>query len=488
MFKKKNLCNDSFFNDINGHCLDKYQKKVVTNNSDYLLVVAGAGSGKTLTIIAKVKYLIEVMGYKENEILCLSFTNETVNNLKEKMEYKVDILTFHKLSLNILKENKIKYYIASGDILSYVVNEFFMGLSNDNLYELFLTYFDNKKTYNEIINSNDYIQLKNNILSFIKIIKGNNISMKDLFLICKKTLSEKNKIFLIFAFSILNNYIIELNSTLKVDFDDMICYAKDLVLQFGIKKKYRYIIIDEYQDISMIRFNLIKEILNATRAKLMCVGDDYQSIYGFSGSNIQLFIDFFKYFPKANRIDIKYTYRNSYELIKTAFKFIIKNPYQLRKNIYATFLYKNPIVLVYYDNDYQEVYNNLLNYLYLEEEKNILVLGRYNDNLKEVINLNEKCLNIKYLTVHRSKGLECDNVILLKMENAYRGFPSKIKNNDVFALINNSDEEIMYSEERRLFYVALTRCRKKIYILVPRRNPSLFIEEIKSRCCELLLK
>ena len=79
-------------------------------------------------------------------------------------------------------------------------------------------------------------------------------------------------------------------------------------------------------------------------------------------------------------------------------------------------------------------------------------------------------------------------VVLIKFSNDYLGFPSKIENNRLLSLINDSDEDIPYAEERRLFYVALTRCKRRIYILVPRDNPSIFIKEIKSSCAELLFK
>ena len=127
MFKNniKNLLTDSIFDDINGCCLDNSQRKVVVNNSDSLLVIAGAGSGKTLTIIGKIKYLILKKGISEQDILCISFTNETVNNLKNKIGYNIDCYTFHKLALRILKENNCQYLIVDSDWLEYIINEYF---------------------------------------------------------------------------------------------------------------------------------------------------------------------------------------------------------------------------------------------------------------------------------------------------------------------------------------------------------------------------
>ena len=125
MFRFKNHVDDSFFNDIYGKKLDKYQKKVVLDDSDRLLVIAVAGSGKTLTIEAKIKYLIERKNVKETEILCLSFTNEAVSNLINRIHYDVDILTFHKLALRILNENNFNYNIARDDLIDYIVQEYF---------------------------------------------------------------------------------------------------------------------------------------------------------------------------------------------------------------------------------------------------------------------------------------------------------------------------------------------------------------------------
>ena len=485
MFKLKSHKNDSFFNDIYGKKLDKYQRKVVLDESRELLVVAGAGSGKTLTITAKVKYLIEKKNIKENEILCLSFTNEAVNNLKERLSYNVDILTFHKLALNIINDNDYYYKISSDTLINYITNELFL-MNDDTIKKMLLEYFDNM-SYEDIINSKSIIILKNNLISLIKMIKCNKLTINKMKKIKKYCLHPKDKIFYYLALSLLKIYEDELLSENKIDFDDMIIKASELVKRNGIKNKYKYIIIDEYQDISKIRFELINNIKKYLNCNLICVGDDYQAIYGFSGSNVALFLDFFKYFPKANRIDIKNTYRNSYELINTSLKFIKKNPLQLRKSVHATFLYKNPIILVYYD-DYLKTYNDLFNYLYLEDEKKVLVLARYNKDLDEVRKIEHCGINTRYLTVHMAKGLEEEVVVLIKFSDDYLGFPSKISDNNLLSIIKNNNEDIPYAEERRLFYVALTRCKKRIFILVPRNNPSIFLKEIKSSCVELLFK
>jgi DNA helicase-4 len=219
--------------EVNGIKLDNYQKKIIEDDSRNLLVVAGAGSGKTLTIIGKIKYLIEIKKIKPKEILCISFTNETVNNLINKVGYNVDCFTFHKLALEIIKSYKIDYNVAPDDLLDYLASEYFSTLIYIYDYQKYVSdylsdNFKNKYTYDEIrllypeILDN-YI---NSILSFIRMIKGNNHNVDNFHnYLSKVRFSDKNKSFLIIVFHIYKLYLEELSSTYSLDFDDMITLA-----------------------------------------------------------------------------------------------------------------------------------------------------------------------------------------------------------------------------------------------------------------------
>ncbi len=488
----KNL-NDSFFDDINGHSLDIYQRKIILNDAQSLLVVAGAGSGKTLTIIGKIKYLIEKLNYQEKDILCISFTNETVNSLKRKVNYNIDCFTFHKLGINILNIFNYHYTIADTMLLDYVTNEYFYSYIYFDHYEdyvyLFLKKYLNKKiTLEDIINNyQDLFKIYlNELISFIKRIKTNALSYEELFKISKK-ISKSDKYFLIIALRIFNLYQEELNSTQEIDFDDMLIISQKFVLNNDIILNYKYIIIDEFQDTSFVRYNLIKSILLKTKAKLMCVGDDYQSIYAFSGCTLDLFVNFRKYFYNSEIMYIKNTYRNSYEIINISTKFIMKNKYQLKKELHAKFFLKNPIKIIYYnDFTYEKKFKKLLEYLSTINQKRLLVLGRYNNDINKVCQkLEYQDLIINYLTVHSSKGLEEENIIILNMEDGILGFPSKIPNPNIFDMVSINKERFPFAEERRLFYVALTRTKNNVYLFVNKEKPSIFIKEIINKCIEL---
>ena len=416
-------------------------------------MVAGAGSGKTLTILGKIKYLIEKKKYKEDEILCISFTNETVTSLRNKllnMNYDIEVLTFHKLGLKLL--NNDNYSIINDNYLDYIIDEYINSyvINNKKYNRLFRNlYYTDKK-----INKINYNDLKRLISTFIKLSKSNNYNVNDIFKIYKRSFFNEKYIIKI----ILDIYIIyerELESVKKIDFDDMIIKAIDKVKDSNLK--YKYIIIDEFQDTSQVRFDLIKEIIKYTDSSLFVVGDDWQSIYRFSGCNLELFINFDNYVDNPKYHTLEYTYRNSNELIYVSSNFIMKNKLQLKKNIKSIKNLKRPIKILF---------NYKLDDVIKMINGDYLILGRNNYDINN-LNYSNK------LTIHRSKGLECDNVILVNSDN----IPCKTQNEAILRHVLRNNDYLVYEEERRLFYVALTRTKGYIYIMV-NKNTSPFVKEL----------
>jgi len=460
----KNEINNSLFDNINGYSLDINQRKAILTDEDNLLLLAGAGSGKTLTIVGKIRYLLEVKKIKKEEILCISFTNDSVNSLNNSLiknyNYDIDVLTFHKLSLSIIKNNNKNISICEDNLLEYIIDEFF---------------FKNLKN-TKIMNSDSYICLKKLIITFINLFKSNNYNIDKFDEILSGLKYSKEYILLKIIKAICIEYEDELNSTLNVDFNDMINYAIDIIRSNGYIKRYKYIIIDEYQDTSYTKYLLIKEIKNKINSKLFVVGDDFQSIYRFTGCNLYIFLKFSTYFPYSKTLKIVNTYRNSKELINIAGNFVMKNPSQLRKKLKSNKSISNPIEIIYTNNIYK-VIDNI--------NTPILILGRNNKDIYKYFKyvskdgyINYKDKKIRYLTVHKSKGLEEENVILINLEDSYVGFPSKIENNKIIKYVLNDKDLYPYEEERRLFYVALTRTKNKVYLIVNKNNESIFVKEL----------
>ena len=429
--------------------LDKMQEKAVKCKRKNVLVLAGAGSGKTYTIVERIKYLVGELNVNPKEILCISFTNDAVNKLKSDINNKdVDVLTFHKLALNIIGKKK---EVLSDDMLYDIIMDTF---SNDTLFGLYK------------ISKDEMYKL---VQTFINLFKSKNYELDNFYKMINKS-SGKDKVLLKEIMKCYICYETYLNKENVIDFNDMINLAIKRVDTF--KKVYKYIIIDEYQDTSLTKLNLIIKLRNKYNANLFLVGDDYQSIYRFTGSDVRIITNIRKYIPFIKIIKLKNTYRNSNELIKIAGKFIMKNSNQKKKNLKSLISIKNPINIIYYSD-----LNHAINEAIKEDNiTNLFILSRNNKDL-DLIKL--KDVNYQKLSVHKSKGLEEDYVFIINVNNNSNGFPNKFKDHKILKFVNNYKEYYPYEEERRLFYVALTRCKKKVYLFVPYDNESIFIKEIK---------
>lgn len=434
---------------INGYELDKVQVKAVTSKRRSILVLAGAGSGKSLTIIGRVKYLIHELNVNPKDILCISFTNDAVNNLKNDLnEKEVEVMTFHKLALKVIGRKK---EILSEDMLIDVIMDSF---SNDTLFGL---YDMSKKDMYGLIRT------------FINLFKSNNYTL-DMFYKFINKANKKDKILLKEIMKCYICYESYLKKENLLDFNDMI--------NEGIKKldysgvRYKHIIIDEYQDTSVTRFNFIKKLIKSSNASFFAVGDDFQSIYRFTGANLKIITYFKMYFPFAKIFKLKNTYRTPDELIKIAGKFIMKNNNQIKKRLCSINKLTNSIEIVYYD----DLNTKIKEIIKKDKIDNLFILSRNNKDLDK---LDKLCINYRKLTIHKSKGLQSDYVFIIGLNNNQNGFPNKVKDNEILKYVNNYKEYFPYEEERRLFYVALTRCKKKVYLFVSKENESIFIKEMK---------
>lgn len=435
---------------------DKYQLKAIKSEKNTLLI-AGAGAGKTTTIIGKINYLID-NGYLESEILCISFTNASVNDLKCKLNNNIDVYTFHKLSMTILDSINYDYSLIMDNLLYLVINNYLDILKN------------NKKKYRKfkkyVQNENSFIKL---VTRFINLYKANNYKeykFREIFINIKKIKNKQkrlqNYMNLINIINIYKLYNNELHSNNTLDFDDLIITATKKVNESSYINKYKYIIIDEFQDTSQIRLNLILEIYKKNNCKIFCVGDDFQSIYQFTGCNLDIFLNFKKYFKNSKILKLKNTYRNPQELINVAGSFVMKNKKQIKKVLISNKHITKPIKIIYSNN------LNILSSL-----EDYLILGRNNKDI-QMYNIYTN----KYLTIHKSKGLEADNIVLINLTSNNDGLPSKIKNDYLIDLLLDNPKDVYY-EERRLFYVALTRTKNNVYIVLEKHNESEFIKELK---------
>ena len=540
---------------IEGKTLDNNQILSIVNEKHNNLIIAGAGSGKTTTIIGKVKYLITKNNVDAKDILILSFTNASSKEMKERIEKEVkteiQVNTFHKLGYDIVKstlnENLKVYTDKQENLILYILNQLFNDVE---YYTNFVNYFlkENKLkyylyalglsfqydecnseyylfTYNVFISEknrkgniyfegdlnklvetfkllgikcklksvnylwsmlnieeNFTFKVVNYLITVISLIKSNNYSLSEF-----EKIIDNDSIYKIISPVYLeyNKYLEENN---LIDYSDMINKATSLIKENKYIHNFKYVIVDEFQDTSMCRYNLLMSMRNQKDYNLFCVGDDYQSIYRFSGSDVSLITNFSKYFGEVYVSKIVNTYRFSDKMAKLSSEFVMKNKSQIRKVVKGYPSTNEPIEIIYNINELEKILKSLPNY------SSVFLLGRYNND-KDILKSNENFLynygeiteviyskridlEIKYLTIHKSKGLQADYVFIINNKDKGSGFPSKMVDDIVIEKLLGISESYPFSEERRLLYVALTRSKVKTYLLVEKANASVFIKEL----------
>ncbi len=389
----------------------------------------------------------------------------------------------------------------------------------------------NKEVMEKLVASeeNRYIRkLVNLICRFITNFKTNGYTEDDFGRMYHSTQNVRTRLFL----NICNDCYLEYQRYLKennaVDFEDMINESARIlreVKEMKQKLDFKYIIVDEYQDISRQRFDLVSALSEVTEAKIIAVGDDWQSIYAFSGSDITLFTKFADKMGYAKLLKIVKTYRNSQEVIDIAGNFIQKNESQIAKELKSPKNITDPVIIYTYDGTLKKAnadsksganyatahavevaLEQIIEYNKQEGKpanSSILLLGRFGfdgdklekSGLFEYLERGSKLksvkypwLNITFMTAHASKGLGYDNVIVVNGKNETYGFPSKIEDDPVLAFVIKGDRSIDYAEERRLFYVAMTRTKNRVFFIAPEQNPSEFLLEIKKDYKNVVLR
>ena len=394
--------------------------------------------------------------------------------------YHQNGILLERLEENLLAHGVRFREIDYQDIFSAVFDQ-----TNNNYLREFIQLL---RTFISLFKSNNYSEVK-----FEEFRIENRKKQKNHFL------RKRTELFFDMIQPIYKAYQQRLIEIQAVDFHDMINVATDIVRLGKVSLPYKYIIIDEYQDIATSRYQLIKAIKDQTNAKVMCVGDDWQSIYRFAGSDIELFSKFEKYFGKYELIRIEKTYRNAQDIIDIAGRFMMQNPHQYRKNLISDKRIAQPVQIFGYQQNILEALEKVLHAIVQEygETAEIMLLGRNNfdvsifdkspfyskkeDRQAERLMITYQPLprlTMYFLTVHRSKGLEADNVIVINAADSLTGFPNKITDDPVLSWVLTGFDDYPFAEERRLFYVALTRTKNRTYLLVPDNRPSLFVKEL----------
>lgn len=269
----------------------------------------------------------------------------------------------------------------------------------------------------------------------------------------------------------------------SIDFDEMINGAIKELKSKNIKTKFKHILIDEFQDISPPRMNLVQELIyHGSQVVLTVVGDDWQAINRFAGGDLSLTTKFDEKVGSATETTLDKSFRYNSGIALTAGAFVTENPHQAKKQISTLKKADGKKVFLLDDlhnkkENFPEKLKSTVNKIQLKDpEASIAVIARYNDKLNTAKNILENS-KIKFWTFHGSKGLEADYAILIGFDNGFRGFPSSRENIFLETLLAEP-EEYPHAEERRLLYVGITRAKKECFIIASSKNPSKFAIEL----------
>lgn len=286
-----------------------------------------------------------------------------------------------------------------------------------------------------------------------------------------------------------------------IDFEDMLTLAADHLEAGHWDPEYELVMVDEMQDASHARARLARALVDVPGRMLFAVGDDWQSINGFAGADLSVMTDFARWFGDAETIRLERTFRSPQSLCSVSSAFVLKNPGQLRKSVISAAAdYSPAIVAVALESDahYQHTVQRHLEQLAARlvsgeiraganHKVTVLVLCRYRKVLQEVSRAARPGsstvtgwdrLEVSFHTIHGAKGLEADYVIMVGLTQGAYGFPSTIADDPVLQLAMPAGDAFPFAEERRLFYVALTRAKRSVLLLTVTGKESPFLLEL----------
>lgn len=523
---------------VEGYSLDRQQVESIENDSQNTLVVAGAGTGKTTTIIGKVKWILN-RWIRDRcnipRILVISFTHATRIELEKRILAEIlsndeifkiyhpgvflMVETFHSLALKIVKETRQNMRAGPGKIrLTKLGFGDFLKQTRPDISE------DTAEIYERL-----YYLTRNYHIEYQDLRQFTNIKYPN-FWQKKKRLENLDTIRRLEELS--HKYKTTLSSAGEVDFVGFLEEAINNIPSTNTNNLkplqefcFDFVIIDEYQDISPLEYSLIKKLRQMYGFRLFCVGDDWQTIYQFAGSEIDLILNFKKYWGETKVFKIEQTYRFPEQLAKLSGDFVMKNRSQLVKNIRGINCL-DPDQIIEINGPSERTDLNALFFFFLSLPRNakIFLIGRYNFDIKRILhceflefknNTSElkisipkrPDLDIRFYSAHKSKGLQADYVFIINCRDATLGFPSQVKEKDLITITKETflwrehnkklgrlgresllirawnflttTRECEFAEERRLFYVAMTRARKKVFFLTVQNKESPFILELR---------
>lgn len=487
-----------FFAHIESSPLNPAQARAVVNGEKSLLVLAGAGSGKTSVLVARAGWLLLRGQASPEQILLLAFGRKAAQEMDERIRERlksdeITARTFHALALHIIQQGGKK-----APAISMLEND---TVARQKLFiEGWQTQCAEKKAQAKgwrqwleeelqwTVPEGNFWQdekmvrrVAGRLDRWVSLMRMHGGSQTEMIEAAPEEIrpvfSKRVKLLA----PLLKAWKAALKAENAVDFSGLIHQAINLLDKGRFISPWKHILVDEFQDISPQRAALLAALRRQNpHTTLFAVGDDWQAIYRFSGAQLSLTTAFHDYFGEGELCALDTTYRFNTRIGEVANDFIQQNPHQLAKPLNSLSSGdKNAVTLLA-----QEHLDALLDKLsgYATPEDRILLLSRYHHgkpaSLDKAATRWPK-LQLDFMTIHASKGQQAEYVIVLGLQEGGEGFPAPARESVIEQALLPAEEAFPDAEERRLLYVAMTRARKRVWLLFDKENPSRFVDALR---------
>ena len=355
-------------------------------------------------------------------------------------------------------------------------------LPSNYQYKVALSFEEEFKSYHKEIK--DFLR---QIMRVLDMIKVEDISTKKVMSNSMQDQHERVRVFYKLAIPVIDKYEQFCIDKSYLDFNDMIIRTISLFKNYPeivdkFQKKFEYILVDEFQDVNNLQVALIK-LLTSKKTQLFCVGDDWQSIYGFRGSNVDYIVNFEKYFQDSLTIKLSMNYRSTDNIVGASNEVIKHNKFKVEKEVVAS-KKSNSKIYVYAGRDESDNIDYVVKQIKDLKERgykkeDILFLYRRNKMYRPYYErFRQEKILVSGKTIHASKGLEAKAVFIIGLTEGSGGFPDIWMEDRIYQVIKRSNHDLLLEEERRLFYVSITRAKDELFLITEKGNESSFLKEI----------
>ncbi|EMN8658438.1 DNA helicase IV [Enterobacter bugandensis] len=488
-----------FFSTVESSPLNPAQARAVVNGEQSLLVLAGAGSGKTSVLVARAGWLLTTGEAVADQILLLAFGRKAAQEMDERIQERLhtrDITarTFHALALHIIQQGSKKVpAISKLENDAQARQALFIKTWRQQCSEKKAQAKGWRQWLEEELNwevpEGSFWQdeklarrLGSRLDRWVSLMRMHGGSQAEMIESAPEAIRDLFSKRVKLMAPLLKAWKTALKEENAVDFSGLIHQAIVILEKGRFVSPWKHILVDEFQDISPQRAALLSALRAQNKhTSLFAVGDDWQAIYRFSGAQLSLTTAFHHYFGEGDRSDLDTTYRFNSRIGEIANRFIQQNPYQLAKPLNSLRAGDKKAVTLLADDQLEPLLDKLSGYA--KPDERILVLARYHHLKPAAL---EKAatrwpkLQLEFMTIHASKGQQADYVIVVGLKEGSDGFPAPVRESVMEEALLPVPEDFPDAEERRLLYVAITRARHRVWLLFNKEEPSVFVDILKS--------